>query len=663
MDDHQRAESVVVHSADRSVRSLLVVLTGFGTIVVVQAALGFAGWLNGAPIVLGGIAVTAAVAVVIRQARTEPGRVDPVDARGPWTRVDFAGAAALIAAFVDRAWTGLHRKTFLYDVLSYHLHLPAAWRAAGRLTIVPTPFGDPAPAYTPSNAELLYHLAIALTGNATLAHAGQIPFAALATLAIYSTARVVGAARAAAFAAALAFLLVPEVWQQTPTAMADLAMASFFLAAIPFLMRLEFRRAWSDVVGAALALGLLVGTKYVSVVLAAPIALWGAIALIRRVAGRRRGLAMAAVTFLTFACGGFWYVRNVIVAGNPLFPATLRVGSLTLTRGLVDGALMRTSDYHHPVRDIEPLLEIFAEVGWGLLAAAFAATVVLRRSRWSALAAVVAALCWFVVPFQQSRFFFALWGVVALMLAAMTSKTPRAGAVALAVATVGSIVQFPTAGRLAVLGTATLAAVGGPWIAAALRKSFQTVLGFQRRPAIRSAVIGCATVTIFLATLAWARGQTDTVAYEIGDDHDGAWAWIADHTRAKRIAYTGSNLPFPLWGPRFENDVRYVNIAGGTGAAAHNFLDVPAATAEPAPERQRPDVDAWLSNLDANHINLLFVARMYPGVVRANVHDDDGFPIERTWADTRPSNFCLVFSNPGIRIYERRPAPPTVRAP
>jgi len=44
----------------------------------------------------------------------------------------------------------------LYDSLSYHLFFPAHWIQEQRLSIVPTPFGDPAQAYQPANGELFF---------------------------------------------------------------------------------------------------------------------------------------------------------------------------------------------------------------------------------------------------------------------------------------------------------------------------------------------------------------------------------------------------------------------------------------------------------------------------------------------------------------------------
>jgi hypothetical protein len=74
-------------------------------------------------------------------------------------------------------------------------------------------------------------------------------------------------------------------------------------------------------------------------------------------------------------------------------------------------------------------------------------------------------------------------------------------------------------------------------------------------------------------------------------------------------------------------------------------------SAEPAPERARPDQNAWLANLESAAIDTLFVAALYPEVRASMTHDGDGFPIERTWADALPDRFRLLFANPGARVY------------
>jgi hypothetical protein len=100
-----------------------------------------------------------------------------------------------------------------------------------------------------------------------------------------------------------------------------------------------------------------------------------------------------------------------------------------------------------------------------------------------------------------------------------------------------------------------------------------------------------------------------------------------------------------------------VNIAGKLTDVLHDFRTAPGAedTAEPAPERARPDLGAWLANLTAAGTDTLFVARLYPEVAPSMSHDADGFPIERAWADALPARFRLAFATHEVRVYDVRP--------
>ena len=233
----------------------------------------------------------------------------------------------------------------------------------------------------------------------------------------------------------------------------------------------------------------------------------------------------------------------------------------------------------------------------------------------------------------------------------------------------GAALQAPTTARAAVALVATIGAVASfvqgdtpetPALfrSADLRERLQAML---RRPPGR---LACAAVLLGggASTIAWARGHGGLAPYAVGDDHDDAWALLARGSSGLRIAYTGSNLPLPLWGPTLRNFVQYVNISRGPQARLQDFLPEAATvpmtlpvSAEPAPERARPDQGAWLANLASARIDTLFVAALYPDVRASMTHDGDGFPIERAWADVLPERFTLLFANPGARVYRVRP--------
>jgi hypothetical protein len=620
------------------------VLAAVAALVAVQLVLGALGWLFPGITLLALLAV-AGPATLWRRRRPEP----PPQPREPWTRVDSGLAVALAAAFVLRLHAGLDKTTFLYDTLSYHLHAPATWMHEGRLAIVPSPFGDPAPAYAPANLELVFQFLMAPLRSDALAGVGQLPFAALAATAIAAAVREAGGTRAAALSAALAFLLIPEVWTQAPAAMTDLGLAAFALASLPFATRLFRDGTRVDAATAGVALGLAVGTKYVGALMALPFLVTAGLALgSRRIDWRATSMMIVPIAVL----GGVWYLRNLIVTGNPFYP----VAAFGFA-GLYDRAAMRAWDYHLPVTQLGELSELLLASGVGFASAAGVALARGWRGRESMLALALVALFWFVVPYQESRFLFPAFGVAAVALGRQAERAPIAvGRGALVVALATALLAWPTPERLALVPVAAAGALALP-------------LSSRAPAALRSIGAGVAAAALLVAVGAGVtRWQRRDPGYAVDDGTRAAWRWFRAHVRDRRVAYTGTNLAFPLAGERLANRVAYVNVAGApddrlhdfgrrspgpcdTRRAAPNCIDNP----EPAPYRDGANAAVWLANLRAARTEILFVAALYPIVRRVVAADADGFPIERAWADARPAQFHLRYASAAARVYEVAP--------
>jgi 4-amino-4-deoxy-L-arabinose transferase-like glycosyltransferase len=645
------ARAAAVAGESRATRVVRGAVLAFAALVVIETVLGVAGVLT-AGHTLAALAAAAAVAVARSGRRRAP--VEDSSAALPADTPRAAAAtaalaAAIVAVLAFRLWAGLHKTTFLYDTLSYHLHVPATWMHDRRLEIVPAVFGDPAPAYAPANLELWFLFLMAPLRSDVLASIGQLPFAALAALAIAAAVREAGGGRRAALAAGLAFLLVPEVWQQAPTAMVDLGLAALLLASVPFAYRLRRAAARADLVAAGAALGLAVGTKHVGALLALPFAAAVGLAASRRGARRRDG----AVAFgVAAAAGGFWYARNLLVTGNPFYP----VAAFGFT-GLYDGRTMRAWEYHLPIGDLGALGAMLLAAGAGFVTATAVGLARARRGGEALVALALVGLFWIAVPYQESRFLLPAFGVAAIAMGRVADRPPPLlGWGALAAATGGALVEALLGGAAPERWVIVPAAAAGPIAVAAWRRIARS--GPLARPRARRA--GAALLAVGLAALA-AFGAGRLAArdpgYAVGDDLDDAWRWFRANVHDARVAYTGTNLAFPLAGERLSNDVRYVNVAGAPAARLHDFPPGAAATtAEPAPYRDGARFDVWLANLRAARAEVLFVAAMYP-IVRRNVAADaDGFPVERAWADAHPALFTLHYAGAAARVYAIAPA-------
>ena len=605
-------------------------------LTAVEGLLGAFGLLRAAgPTVMGLGALALGVRAALRTRFAVP-RAE----RAVTTAADAGLATALFAGRAVRLAAGLHKTFFLYDTLSYHLHAPATWLADGRLSVVPAVFGDPSAAYAPANLELWFAFLMAPLGSDFLAGVGQLPFAALGALAVAAAAREAGARREAALGGALAFLLVPEVWQQARTAMTDLGMAALLLSGMPFVFRMR-RACWAaDLLAFAAALGLALGTKYAAAPLAVPFAVVVALTVARQKVCLWR---VAAAMLLTLAFGGAWYLRNALVAHNPWYP----VATLGLP-GLYDQATMRAWDYHLPVGDLGALGEMTGAAGFGFSAAALAAFARARPRLELPLAAAVVGIFWFVIPYQESRFLFVAFGLAAMAIGRAAARPPAPlGWGALALALIGECVALPSPDRLALLpvGLAGAAALHG-WRKIPLR--LRPVVG--RTAAVAAGALLFAGVARGLP--AHKRGADP---YRMAGDLDDAWAWFGGNVHGARVAYTGTNLAFPLWGPDLSNRVSYINVSGGPDERLADFARRAgtgrSATPEPAPYRDGATYEAWLHNLRSVGTQVLFVAALDPIVARTIPADADHFPIERQWADGHPDLFQLRYASIVARVY------------
>ncbi|MBN1641973.1 MAG: glycosyltransferase family 39 protein [Anaerolineae bacterium] len=207
-----------------------------------------------------------------------------------------------------------------WDGLFYHLTMPRLWLAQGRIA----PVTDAPHQYYPGMMEMLYLSAMAVKGDvaAKLLHFACLP---LLTGTVYLIAersvRRGGGWRAVAVLSSLPMVFVLGGWAYN-----DLALAYCQLAALGALLNwVEDRTSrWLLLSGAFCGLSL--GLKYTAFVCALSIgllvcwALWRARARWRAWVGALGGLGLSAAAF-----AAPWYLRNLIMTGNPVYPFAYRL--------------------------------------------------------------------------------------------------------------------------------------------------------------------------------------------------------------------------------------------------------------------------------------------------------------------------------------------------
>jgi hypothetical protein len=197
--------------------------------------------------------------------------------------------------------------------------------------------------FYPQNSELLHAVGILLTGRDTLSLFLNFGWLAMAFLAAYCVGRPYGRGALTAVAAAILLACHTLVVRDPGAAKNDLAAAALLLASIAILVEAwakgenavvsamrEERRShggmerWA-VAAAGLAAGLAAGTRVTGLAMAA--ALTVAVVVL---APRERRVAAFGWWFLPALAGGaFWYLRNLVVAGNPI-PEVKSLGPISL---------------------------------------------------------------------------------------------------------------------------------------------------------------------------------------------------------------------------------------------------------------------------------------------------------------------------------------------
>jgi hypothetical protein len=258
-------------------------------------------------------------------------------ALGRWQRLVVVIAAV---ALLWRVVLAVLLPPFAYDALTYHLTAVASWIQSGR--IGPNPFA-PCCARYPADAEVLFAWPTVLLGRDTLTDAVQIGLAVLGALAVAGLARGAGVSRAGATTAAGLFAATPIVLAQANTNYNDIALTSMLLVALYFAYRLAAcaasgTPAISFALLAGVAAGLALGTKTSGILFAAIMTALVGGHLVRAAVGARVLRGQAAAGAAAFAgsvllLGGWWYGKNWIDEGNPVWPFQVHVLGRELFRG------------------------------------------------------------------------------------------------------------------------------------------------------------------------------------------------------------------------------------------------------------------------------------------------------------------------------------------
>jgi hypothetical protein len=285
-----------------------------------------------------GALIVAALLVAGTVAFWPTGRVAAGDPPPTTPPTGESGLSLLVMALVIAAtvfsWAvttkhALDRGIFNFDSLWYHMPFAvdmAQTHSVVGMHHVETVFTN---WFYPQNSEVLHAVGIVLTGRDTLSLFMNFGWLAAAFLAAYCVGRPYGRGALTAVAAAILLECHTLVVRDPGAAKNDLAAAALLLASIAILVEAWARRrdGWNRwaLAAAGLAAGLAAGTRVTGISMAVALT----VAVVVSAPRGRRAAAFGWWFLAALAGGAFWYLRNLLVAGNPL-PEVESLGPISL---------------------------------------------------------------------------------------------------------------------------------------------------------------------------------------------------------------------------------------------------------------------------------------------------------------------------------------------
>ncbi|MCX5695235.1 MAG: hypothetical protein NTW18_01015 [Candidatus Omnitrophica bacterium] len=591
----------------------------------------------------------------------------------------FFAFSVFAAFFLVRIVINLMTPAVFPDGLQIYLSFPATWIKSGNLDNPVNIFGaspilnakflqTSATSYYPINGQLFFAWLMLPLRSSFLANIGQAPFYITGIAVFYSILRKYDLNRTIALLSGFLWALIPNIFKQFRNgAQIDIICSVLVLLFFYTILLLKLNFTFKNVILFGISAGLLIGTKVINIVWFAAFLPFTCYVLFNGIKENKLTMSKVlnftgVIALMVILFGGFIYIKNYIFTGNPLFPVSLKVFGVTIFNGLLDNAAYGMQIASGDKFD---LMRIIFKEGLGaqflvlVLPGLFLPVVFFAYLRRKCqpfgeyvlifiTPLIMFFLYYFLVNVYVVRYLFPFISMGLITAVIFISRLPRGERYLTLVSFIAIFVSASELAHRYELITSLLLSLIFFIALVAYKKQF--ISFYKSKAFTKKMIILLSVVLIFLGYLNEKYNKEAYDRYPLSfskkeaSQRDIARGWKAlnDLTGpGARVAYTGRQEFYPLFGTRLKNYVVYVSINEKEVSPYNEFDGL---------FRQTKDFLAWRINLKREKIEYLFIA--HPFFNSRESEDPAKFPVEDEWAVAHPEDFKLLYNNSLAHIYK-----------
>lgn len=554
-----------------------------------------------------------------------------------------------------------------WDAMTYHLYFPARWIQEGIIFHVPSVFGDNAPAFFPKCWMFFLTIFMAIGQSDAFLCVMPLIFLCGAAFCIFRISIFYGTDKIVAAGLAALFTCLPVISEYTFTANADIPMLFLILCAVSALLFYLKDGKYIFAVICVLSCGAAAGVKTVGILFALPILL-----IISLVILKRKSYAVLVLCPLFFILSGGWcYIENLILYGNPFFPLDISFGNIRIFAGAYGNEAVKAGEFH--TSSLTMLHKILVK-SYGLptclilplgLAGYIYGITTSKEFRHMKITGLVLFAYWlfsyfFIVPHNtETRFLFPALAMAIPGAGILLNTVKKKEAATLAIVIICFFLIIPNLLVTKALSSAIPYAVLLPSILLiSLCIISLSILMFFK--ASRNIIICTSVIILSTILFAFVKSKELRVYSLCSSDYS---VWLADIFKpfntpdglTGTVAYSGNNLPYTFTGGNLRNKVIYCNVQGAFNDSFYDFWKHDKKvynTHKPPLYRNNPNYNEWLGNIKSSGADFLLISVLYPAERKYIASNENGFPIEEAWASSHNDKFTLVMTGKYIKLYK-----------